>query len=74
MREHRARHAAGRTPKARATAERSDWARAHSPKARMRAWAKSQPEYEGRVGEHGRMPLDIQEAYYTAFPEERSGL
>lgn len=47
------------------------WAQAHSPKARMRAWAKSQPEYAHRVGDHGRIHADIQEAFYEAFPEER---
>jgi hypothetical protein len=71
MREHRARHA--RKPEAAARAARTEWARSHSPKARMREWAKAQPQYEGRVGEHGRIHADIQEAYYEAHPEERSG-
>jgi len=47
---------------------------AHAPKADMRRWAKAQPEYRGRVGDHGRIHQDIQEAYRRAHPEERSSL
>jgi len=47
------------------------WAQTHSPKARMRAWARARPEYAHRVGLHGRIHQDIQDAYYDVFPEER---
>lgn len=69
LRKHRERHAARPRP-----ASGTEWHKAHSPKARMRAWAKAQPQYADRVGEHGRIHQDIQDAYYEAFPEERSGL
>jgi hypothetical protein len=69
LKQHRARHAS--RP---ASASGSGWSKAHSPKARMREWAKAQPQYEGRVGDHGRIHADIQDAYYEAHPEERSGL
>lgn len=63
LREHRAKHAA--RPAAGA---------AHAPKAGMRAWAKAQPQYADRVGDHGRIHQDIQDAYRAAHPDERSGL
>jgi hypothetical protein len=66
MREHRARHAARPRPQAASGA--------HAPKAAMRAWAKSQPQYASRVGDHGRIHQDIQDAYYEANPDTRSGL
>ena len=34
-------------------------------------WALEQSAYRSRVGRRGRLPADITEAYYTAFPDER---
>jgi hypothetical protein len=52
---------------------RTDWARAHSPKAHIRDWARAHPEYKSRVGIRGVLPADVVEAYYNEHPDERSG-
>jgi Protein of unknown function (DUF2637) len=59
MRDRRERHAASAT------------STVHAPKAHMRRWAKQQPEFRDRVGDHGRLHADIQEAYRKAH--EQSG-
>lgn len=50
---------------------RGSWAQRHSPEIRMREWALQQSAFRSRVGQRGRLPADIKEAYYVAFPEER---
>lgn len=47
------------------------WAKRHSPEIHIREWALEQSAYRSRVGRRGRLPADITEAYYTAFPDER---
>jgi hypothetical protein len=68
LEEHRERrHTA---PKAR----NGSWAKRHSPELHIREWARADPEWRHRVGERGRVPADVKEAYRVAHPEEASGL
>jgi hypothetical protein len=43
---------------------------AHSPVKHIRAWAKQQPEWAGKIGDHARLPQAVKDAYYAAHPEE----
>jgi hypothetical protein len=52
------RHRARRTAPANGT-----WEAKRKPDIHIREWARAQPEYKGRVGERGRIPADIKEAY-----------
>ena len=56
---HRERRTAARPP---AT---GTWEAKRKPDFHIREWARAQPEYKGRVGERGRIPGDIKEAYNT---------
>ena len=72
MEEHRERRRENKPPAApRTHAAKGSWAQRHSPEIRMREWALQQSAFRARVGSRGRLPADIKEAYYTAFPEER---
>jgi hypothetical protein len=39
------------------------WEAKRKPDIHIREWARAQPEFNGRVGERGRIPADIKEAY-----------
>lgn len=69
LREHRQR----RQTAPRSGDGRTEWARKHSPKAHIRAWARKHPEYRSRISDRGVIADDIQEAYYAEHPGERSG-
>jgi len=72
MERHRERRSESKAPAApKATPARGSWAERHSPEIRMREWALQQSAFRARVGQRGRLPKDIKEAYYQAFPEER---
>jgi hypothetical protein len=72
MEEHRSRHREDRPPaRTQAAPARGSWAQRHSPEIKMREWALQQSAFRARVGQRGRLPADIKEAYYVAFPEER---
>jgi hypothetical protein len=72
MEEHRERRRESKPPAARSRPPaRGSWAERHSPEIRMREWALQQSAFRARVGQRGRLPADIKEAYYVAFPEER---
>jgi len=65
---HRQRHASGggsRKPRD------GSWAARHSPERQIKDWARGQAAYRDRVGQRGRTPADIKEAYYQAYPDER---
>ena len=49
------------------------WEAKRKPDIHIREWARSRPEYAGRVGERGRVPADIKLAYNLAHPKEASG-
>jgi hypothetical protein len=53
-------------------AERSPWLERHSPDFGKREWARQQPEFRGRVGERGKLPADIVDAWKAAHPEEEA--
>jgi len=40
-----------------------NWEAIRKPDIHIRDWARNQPEYRGRIGERGRIPADIKEAY-----------
>lgn len=72
LEEHRRRRTESKPPGSQRTAPaRGSWAERHSPEIRMREWALQQSAFRARVGQRGRLPRDIKEAYYEAFPEER---
>jgi hypothetical protein len=72
MERHRERRTEDAPPAAKRTAPaRGSWAQRHSPEIRMREWALQQSAYRARVGQRGRLPADIKEAYYNTHPEER---
>jgi Protein of unknown function (DUF2637) len=64
--EHRERRTAKPTRPATGT-----WEARRKPDIHIRDWARSQPEFRDRVGERGRIPADIKEAYNS---REASGL
>jgi len=73
MEQHRERRRESKPPARgeRKAPARGSWAERHSPEIRMREWALQQSAFRARVGQRGRLPADIKEAYYVAFPEER---
>lgn len=71
MEEHRKRRTESKAPGERRAPAKGSWAERHSPEIRIREWALQQPPFRPRVGSRGRLPADIKEAYYVAFPEER---
>jgi hypothetical protein len=69
---HRQRRTEDKAPGSRnAAPAHGSWAARHKPEIRMREWALQQSAFRARVGQRGRLPADIKEAYYQAFPEER---
>jgi hypothetical protein len=58
MERHRARRTAPASRPASGT-----WEARRKPDIHIRDWARAQPEFSGRVGERGRIPADIKEAY-----------
>jgi len=67
MAEHRARHAAGTSRRPHS----GSWAQRHSPEREIKDWARTQPAFRDQVGQRGKTPARIKEAFYQAHPDKR---